>query len=292
MLLDSGMLLVVATGLWFLADGMLERPSLDDFVALMESLEVDPGVLATTVGAMLLETRGTLRSARGDRVGAVADLRSCHATYAPLRFGPLVTQVRSKLALALPSEAREEALALIEEELALAAGTGLPRPQGVALRAAGLLRGDDEGLACLRESVALLADSPARLEHARSLVELGAALRRRGLRAEAREPLSAGMELAHRCSAERLVASAQEELRATGARPRHIVRTGVDSLTPSELRVARLAAEGRSNSEVAQELFVSLKTVEAHLSHVYAKLGLTGRGARAQLATALEQAHP
>jgi DNA-binding NarL/FixJ family response regulator len=70
------------------------------------------------------------------------------------------------------------------------------------------------------------------------------------------------------------------------------VRTGVDALTASELRVARLAAEGRSNPEVAQELFVSLKTVETHLSHAYAKLRLSGPGARRQLAAALERPQP
>jgi DNA-binding CsgD family transcriptional regulator len=84
------------------------------------------------------------------------------------------------------------------------------------------------------------------------------------------------------------VQRAGDELRAAGARPRRIARTGVDALTASERRAARLAAEGRSNAQVAQELFVSLKTVETHLSHAYAKLGLTGAGARRQLAAALE----
>jgi DNA-binding CsgD family transcriptional regulator len=110
---------------------------------------------------------------------------------------------------------------------------------------------------------------------------------RRRQRAQAREPLAAGLELACRCGAERLLARAAEELRIAEARPRRIQRTGVDALTASELRTARLAAGGRSNAEVAQELFVSLKTVETHLSHAYAKLGLTGPGARRQLATAL-----
>ena len=98
------------------------------------------------------------------------------------------------------------------------------------------------------------------------------------------------MELAHRCGADRLVARAGEELRAAGARPRRIARTGVDALTPSERRAVRLAAEGRSNTEIAQELFVSLKTVETHLTHAYAKLGVTGPGAAALLAEALEEA--
>ena len=119
-------------------------------------------------------------------------------TYAAPGFGLPFSSWRSALAVALAAEARDEALGLVAaEEVATATATGLARPQGVALRAAGLVRGGEEGLACLRDSVSLLRATPARLEHARSLVELGAALRRRGQRAQAREPLAAGMELAH-----------------------------------------------------------------------------------------------
>ena len=231
--------------------------------------------------------RGRLRLARGEHESAAADLRACGQVLAALRVGPPSFFWRSELALALPADAREEALALVTEELALAAATGLARPHGVALRNAGLVLDGDRGLACLREATARLEDSAARLEHARALVEYGAALRRRGQRGRAREPLAAGMELAYRCGADRLVVRAREELRVAGARPRRILRTGVDALTASELRTARLAAGGRSNAEVAQELFVSLKTVETHLSHAYAKLGLTGPGARRQLTSVL-----
>jgi DNA-binding CsgD family transcriptional regulator len=115
------------------------------------------------------------------------------------------------------------------------------------------------------------------LEHARSLVELGAAIRRAGRRADAREPLAAGMELAHRCAAEPLARRAREELVATGARPRRMLRTGVDALTASELRVARMAAAGMTNREIAQALFVTLRTVQTHLTHAYAKLDIASR---------------
>jgi DNA-binding NarL/FixJ family response regulator len=95
------------------------------------------------------------------------------------------------------------------------------------------------------------------------------------------------MDLAHRCGAGRLVARADVELHATGARPRRPTQSGVEALTPSEQRIARLAAMGRSNLEIAQELYVSLRTVETHLSHAYAKLGLSGQGSRAALTEAL-----
>jgi DNA-binding CsgD family transcriptional regulator len=284
---ENGMPMVLAGGALCLLDAMLERPSLADAAALVESAELQPGFLATVSGAMLLEVRGCLRLARGDQQGAETDLRACGQTFAALRMGPPAFLWRSELALALSGSTRSEAVVLVTEELALAAAAGLPRAHGVALRRAGLVLDGDHGLACLRESVDRLAGSTARLEYARSLVEYGAALRRRGQRAQAREPLAAGMELAYRCGAERLVARAGEELRVAGARPRRIQRTGVDALTASELRTARLAARGRSNAEVAQELFVSLKTVETHLSHAYAKLGLTGPGARRELSAVL-----
>jgi DNA-binding NarL/FixJ family response regulator len=128
------------------------------------------------------------------------------------------------------------------------------------------------------------------LRAGRSLVALGSALRRRGHRADAREPLAAGMELAHRCGADTTAARAVDALGATGARPRRRALTGADALTVSEARVARLVAEGRSNSEVTQELFVSLKTIETHLTSVSSKLGLPGPGARRRLAPALGDA--
>jgi DNA-binding CsgD family transcriptional regulator len=132
--------------------------------------------------------------------------------------------------------------------------------------------------------VATLAETTARLEHAHSLVELGAALRRTGDRWAAREPLRAGLELAHRCGALPLDERARIELAASGARPRKAVRSGVEALTPSELRVARLAAGGRTNREIAQELFVTVKTVEFHLRHCYQKLDIARRN---ELADAL-----
>ena len=173
---------------------------------------------------------------------------------------------------------------LADAELADVRVFGAPRALGVALRVAGLARGGAEGLALLGESVATLDGSPALLERAHSLAELGAALRRSGGRAAARGPLAQALELAARCGARPLAARARDELKATGARPRRPWRTGVEALTPSELRVARLAAEGRSNREIACELYVTLKAVEGHLARAYAKLGIEGRG---QLSRAL-----
>jgi DNA-binding CsgD family transcriptional regulator len=115
------------------------------------------------------------------------------------------------------------------------------------------------------------------LERAKSLTELGAALRRTNRRVDARAPLQEGLRLAERCNAAAVAQRAHSELLATGARPRRLARTGVDSLTPSERRVARMAADGQTNREIGQALFVTSKTIEMHLSSVYRKLGITSR---------------
>jgi DNA-binding CsgD family transcriptional regulator len=174
---------------------------------------------------------------------------------------------------------RERARDVARAELADVTAFGAPRALGIALRVTGLAEGGSRGIGLLEESVAVLRTSPAALERARSLAELGSALRRRGNRAAAREPLAEALELATRCGARPLAARAREELKATGARPRRAWRTGVEALTPSELRVVSLAARGRSNREIAHELYVTLKTVEGHLSRAYTKLGIEGREA-------------
>jgi DNA-binding CsgD family transcriptional regulator len=274
---------------FFLVDALLERPGHEDLAAFIESVELDPTFANTWSGAHLRHVRGRLRLAALDRDGAVEDLRASYAIQAALGWGPTAAPTRSVLALALPASEREEAVTLAAEELDLARAAGLARGEGVALRAVGLLTGGDNGIEQLRESVSLLTSVEAPLEQARSRVELGAALRRSRHNSDARAELEAGLELAGECGALRLITRAQEELSAAGGRRAPVAASGLESLTPSERRVADLAARGASNAEIAQELFVVEKTVEAHLSSAYAKLGLSGRGARRRLAEALSQ---
>ena len=139
------------------------------------------------------------------------------------------------------------------------------------------MRAGSDKEATLRESVAALELGPARLELTRALIDLGAHLRRRGRRRDAREPLRSALEPASQCSAEPLVVLARDELRAADGRPRSPWLTGAAALTTSELRVARLAASGLSNREIAEALFVTVKTVEMHLTHLYRKLGSNSR---------------
>ena len=171
-----------------------------------------------------------------------------------------------------------QAAGLAEEELARARRFGAPRALGIALRVAGLCQGGKRGLGLLEESVEVLQESPAALERATSLCELGAALRRAKRRADSRPPLREALELAHRCGAQPLAERARTELVASGARPRRVALSGVESLTASELRVCQLAADGLSNADIAQALFVTRRTVETHLGNAYRKLEITSTG--------------
>jgi DNA-binding CsgD family transcriptional regulator len=178
---------------------------------------------------------------------------------------------------------------LVGEELELARREGSPRALGIALRTQGLLQGGTAGIAMLAEAVEELSGASAGLDHARALHELGAALRPANRRVDARAPLQQAVELARGCGAVPLVEHAHAELRIAGARPRRLAFTGAAALTPRERQVAALAADGRSNPEIAQLLFVTRKTVETHLGAVYRKLGLA---AREGLAGALGAALP
>jgi DNA-binding CsgD family transcriptional regulator len=229
--------------------------------------------------AMLLPARGRLRAAQGRLREGLADLLACGERYeSAANRSPTLWSWRSEAALALAALGdSDRARELAAEEVRLARVLTAPRALGIALRAAGLVTGGSDGLALLRESEAVLAASGAALEHARALVDRGSAMRRAGLRADARPLLREGLELAVSCGAEVLAERAREELSATGARPRRDRLRGPEALTPSELRVAKLASEGRSNPEIAQTLFLTRRTVETHLTHAYQKLRIRSR---------------
>ncbi len=284
---ETGFVMLIANIALYLIDVLLEREGAAAAAAAIENTAGPPEFRSTWSGAMLIEARGRLRLARGAREEAIEDLREAGRTASALRFGPVITSWRSALALAISGESPEEAAGLAQEELVLARESALARPQGIALRTVGIVRGGEAGIDDLQRSVAVLANGPSRLEHARSLVALGAALRRGNQSQEARAALRAGLELAIACGAERLRGDAQQELLAAGGRRRRRNELGIESLTASELRVARLAASELSNVEIAQALFVSVKTVETHLAHVYRKLGLAGSGSRWRLARLL-----
>ena len=172
---------------------------------------------------------------------------------------------------------REEAIEAIQVELELARATGAPAAIGRCLRVLGEITGGDEGATYLQQAVEVLGESQARLERARALAALGGALRRGRRPSDARDPLRQALELAEASACPPLVEEIRSELRAAGARPRTAALGGVESLTARELRVAGMAADGRTNREIAQALFVTPKTVEVHLSGAYRKLAIRSR---------------
>jgi DNA-binding CsgD family transcriptional regulator len=241
------------------------------------------------IAAVLRFGRGRLRVAQGRVAEGLEDFLAVGAVLTrALVTCPSYLPWRSEAALAhLALGDREAAGRLAAEELELAQAFGAPRALGVAKRAAGLVAGGKRGELLLREAVDAFDHGDARLERARALADLGAMLRRRNRRTEARHLLREALDVSHRSGAKRLAEQAETELRATGARPRRIVLTGIDSLTASERRIAELASQGLTNREIAQTLFVTARTVEGHLTSIFRKLQLDSRN---ELAAMLEDA--
>jgi DNA-binding CsgD family transcriptional regulator len=261
-----------------LIKALVDQGKLDDAEQALAPLdsEAEAGFVAS---AILRLSRGGLRVAQGrvaeglgDFLGVGGDLTRA------MVISPSYLPWRSEAALAqLALGDREAAGRLVAEELELARAFGAPRALGVAKRAAGIVTGGKHGELLLREAIDAFDDGDARLERARALADLGAMLRRRNRRTEARDLLREALDAAHRAGAGRLAAQAETELRATGARPRRVVLTGLESLTASELRIAELAKQGLTNREIAQALFITTRTVEGHLTSIFRKLQLDSR---------------
>ena len=190
---------------------------------------------------------------------------------------PLTSSWRSPHARALFRLGRfDEALALAEDNLAVARRFGGPSGVSRTARELGEMQGED-GIPLLEEAVAVVEGTPARLDLAKACAALGRALRHARSPADAREPLRRALERADAGGAAGLAEDVRTELYAAGARPRTAALSGAGALTASERRVAALAAEGASNRDIAQALFVTPKTVEVHLSNAYRKLGIRSR---------------
>ncbi|MFD7698875.1 AAA family ATPase [Streptomyces caelestis] len=238
-----------------------------------------------------LYARGMLRAAAGDPAAALDDFTECgrrqtareafRSVVAPWR----VAAAECLLALGRP----REALALAEEELRLAEVWGTPRVRGRALRVLGEATGGRRGLELTGRAVGSLREGPVGTELISALIAHGRLLSASGERSHAREPLREAVERAERLGAVRLRTVAEELLRENGARRAGAPRTGSAALTGSERRIAGLAAEGRTNAEIAASLHLARRTVETHLTAAYRKLGISRR---TELSTALSSAPP
>jgi len=263
----------------FLLDALIET----DELAAAETALAAAGIgdlPAGVLGApLVLQSRARLRLARqrpadalGDLLDAAArwvELGCCHPVLASWRVEATEALVR----LGDGDRARQ----LAAEQLDLADRLGTPGARGAALRVMARAAPPDQRITLLQQAAKISSGSPAGLEHARALVDLGAALRRANRRSEARDPLSRALDLAQRGGLRLIARRARDELLAAGARPRRDLLTGPGALTPAEHRVAALAAEGRSNREIAEQLYITMRTVETHLTHAFQKLEITSR---------------
>ncbi|WAU78791.1 AAA family ATPase [Streptomyces sp. Qhu-G9] len=227
-----------------------------------------------------LHARGVLRAAAGDPAGALDDFLECGRRQSARDVvSPVVTPWRTaaaecRLALGRPREALE----LAEEELRLAQVWDTPRLVGRALRVLGTATGGRRGLELADRSVRALRDAGVDTELIPALIAQGRQLTAAGDRARARDCLREAAERAERLGAVRLRATAEEALREGGARRTATALTGSGALTGSERRIAELAADGRTNTEIAELLHLARRTVETHLTSAYRKLGIRRRG--------------
>jgi DNA-binding CsgD family transcriptional regulator len=224
-----------------------------------------------------LVSRGRLRIARGDGRDGLADLLRCGEVLEAYGIaGPTDWRSDAVAALAELGEG-ERAERLAREGIAAARAFGAPGALARSLRAAGRVIAGDEGLELLEEAASVAGASPARLEAAYALADLGMELVARRRRREGREVLRLALELAQKCGATALAERARGDLGAGGGRPPRLELTGVEALTPAERRVCDLAVGELTNRQIAQTLFVTEKTVELHLTNAYRKLGIRSR---------------
>jgi DNA-binding CsgD family transcriptional regulator len=263
----------------FMIPALIDRGEIEQAHALLAAGNLNGQLGPTWPYNVARHARGRLLAAAGDHASAVRELLEAGelAELWGIR-NPTLMPWRSDAALSLTALGDcREARRLCAEEIELARQWGADRGLGIALRAAGAAEGAGRGIDLLTEAVSVLRRSPARLELARALIDLGAAQRRAGSRARAREFLREGLDLAHALGGLALADRARGELVVAGGRPRRDATRGRDALTPSELRVAQLAAGGQTNRQIAQALFVTQRTVENHLTSTYAKLGIRSR---------------
>jgi DNA-binding CsgD family transcriptional regulator len=200
---------------------------------------------------------------------------------ADVDLSPAPELVESYLRLGHQEEATRVAADFVND----AEAKGQPWALARAARCRGLLA-EPEGLdSCFEEALRIHARTPDAFETGRTHLAYGASLRRGRKRVRARDELRAALEIFDHLGARPWADQAGAELAATGETARRRDPSTLDELTPQELHIARLLAEGHTTREAAAAIFLSPKTVEYHLRHIYDKLGIHSR---TELVAALE----
>jgi DNA-binding CsgD family transcriptional regulator/tetratricopeptide (TPR) repeat protein len=272
---DRGWYLLAATAITIHV--LVERGQAAEAQLAYDATGLGEEIPAARPATPLLIARGALRFAQADLARAMADLNAARGRIDRYAKPNIVgMDARLLLVTILHGLGRhDEALDAANACIEAATAWGTPGALGQALRAQGLVVGGERRLELLGKAVETLERSQMRLEYGRALIDLGAALRRSGARSQSRVPLREGFSIAVRAGAEPLAERARRELAASGVTVR---RSGHrDRLTPSEQRIAEMAATGSTNSQIAQALFVTVKTVESHLAGAYRKLEISSR---------------
>jgi DNA-binding CsgD family transcriptional regulator len=170
-----------------------------------------------------------------------------------------------------------EAQRVAAEFTAAAEAKGLPWPLARALRCQGMLAADAGFPASFERAILLHGQTPDAFEAARTRLAYGERLRRSRNRVLAREQIRAAAEIFEHLDARPWADRARAELAATGETLRRRDPGTIDQLTPQELQISLLLVAGKTTRQAAAALFLSPKTVEYHLRHVYAKLGIHSR---------------
>ncbi|HWV84266.1 MAG TPA: LuxR family transcriptional regulator [Capillimicrobium sp.] len=262
-----------------LVEALLERGGADEARAVLARHGLDGELPDSSGYDLVLHARGRLAAEGGDPAAAIPDLLECgrrQMASGDTASGRIPWRAEAALALAAAGDL-DRARALAREDVAIARRTRSPLGLGVALRALAAASAGEERVALLEEAVAALARAESPVVRARALTELGAALRDRGDAARARRVLRTALAAAEASGAEAVADRARDELVRSGARPRRAAAHGAAALTPRQRRVAELAARGLANRAIAQELVVTEKTVEYHLSAIYRRLGIRSR---------------
>ncbi|WP_316761867.1 helix-turn-helix transcriptional regulator [Streptomyces herbicida] len=272
---ESHSVFTVAT----LAEVFIRQGQAQDAEALLDDSDLAGPLRFHTIYDYPLLVRGWVHAAQNRLERALADfLHLGERLTARGMPGPGLYPWRSEAALVhLLLGDRESALALADQELRLARAWGVAEMTAVALRGRALVVGGQEGLELLDEAALLIGGNPARFRHAQIQADRGTLAVRYGRPEDARAALQEAVSVAHDCGAEPIAAQARAGLRELGDRPRTPTFRGREALTPAQRQVAELAAQGMTNAEIAAHLFVGLRTVEMHLSKVYAKLNVSGR---------------
>ncbi|MGW2058819.1 helix-turn-helix transcriptional regulator [Streptomyces sp. NPDC001840] len=242
----------------------IKRPDLDRFVLQYH---------------WYLMARARARRALGDREAALALFLECGDSLEKSRFTnpSFLPWWAEAVRLLVKMNRADEAREIAEYGTELAGRWGTSRALGLAALSRGMITPGGAGVELLTESVRLLAESPARSMHAEAEYLLGRALLKTGDQRGARERLRAATDLAQRCGALALAGASRKLLVTAGGRMRKMSASPLDMLTGMERRVAGLAATGESNRSIAESLFVTVRTIETHLTSVYRKLGVSRR---------------